>query len=111
MSLATLFNTPVDEESLSAFLFANYDEHQQLIQRISQENSVSLPLLDIRNMDVNSPGAWALAHQAMHGAINNVLGIAGSDFSLIDPRDREATQGLILLHANDHLRYRKALNF
>lgn len=111
MSLASLYNTPVDETSLLSFLFANYDEHALLISRIQQQKGLTLPLLDIRSMDIESPGEWALTHQAMHGALNTVLKVAGSDFTLIDPRDQEATQGLILLHANDHLRYRAALGF
>lgn len=111
MSLASLYNTPIDDESLLSFLFANYDEHAQLVTRVQLKKNISLKLLDIRSMDINSPGNWALAHQAMHGALNSILGVAGSDFTLLDPKDRDATQGLIILHANDHLQYRAALGF
>lgn len=109
MSLAELFNVPADQASLGVFLFANFDEHRILIDRVFQQKGVLFPMLDILTMDPANPGIWAVSHQGLHNALDGILGQAGNDYTNFDPNDRESLEGLIRVHAEAHVAYRALL--
>ena len=103
MALASLFNVPDDPESLSAFSFANNDEHVKIAARIQQIYGIRLTQFIIDPIPMFDPLAWATAHQQMHNQQNEVLGIAGNDLSGIEFNDKEELNSWIRLHAAEHV--------
>lgn len=109
--IASLFSFPNDQFEMFSWLFANYDEHQQVIMQIQQQKNITIAMYDVRYMDPEQPELWALPHQALHDSVNAILGFQGNDFVDIDWRDPAALEGMMLLHATEHLSWRTALAF
>lgn len=100
--LASIFNVPNDERSLSIWSFHNYDSHDRIIGAIFNQGGALLTRYPLDPISTQDPGDWLRTHQTMHNDMNAQLGLSGSDLTDVnweDPRELEAWS---FLHAVEH---------
>jgi hypothetical protein len=101
MSIAPLFNIPGSESDFNTFSFHDFDMHRQIIEAIAATRNIVLPLYPTDPIPLNDIEGWAEIHQAMHADFTRVLGIVGSDFSVLDPNDKSELSSWIFLHGQE----------
>lgn len=102
MSLIHLYDPLETPRDIERFASYNFDDHLLVLAAVLNKRSINIPLLDIRTLDPQNPGVWALGHQSLHNATNAVFRLAGSDFSQIDFQDRQQLDNVKRLHAEEH---------
>lgn len=109
MSLASVYNVPKDARSLAEFAFNNRLSHLSIAQAIQTKTGVilSLPVLD--PMPVFDLQNWAVQHQAVHNAMNGVLGLEGNDLTDVNWEKPEEVESWIRLHADEHYKASQVL--
>jgi hypothetical protein len=101
MSISPLFNIPGSESDFHIFSFHDLDMHRQIVETIAATRNIILPLYPTDPIPLNDIAGWAEIHQAMHNDLTRVLGIVGSDFSVLDPNDPSELSSWVFLHAQE----------
>lgn len=110
MALAVLFELPETPEQWSTWAFVNMAHHRDINRKILQLGGPNLPESVLDPFNTEDPGAWLYKHWDMHQRQNAVLGIQGFDLVSVDWGDRDAMQGWIASHANEHVQAGTILN-
>ena len=103
MGLASLANTPYDEDSLSQFSFAHMAHHRDIIRRIRELFSVELVEFSIDPFNPENAAVFGYQHQQMHNQMNSVLGISGNDLIEINWQDKGEREGWVFLNFSEHV--------
>jgi hypothetical protein len=101
MSISPLFNIPASESDFHTFSFHDLDMHRQIIEAIQATRNIVLPLYPTDPIPLDDIAGWAEIHQEMHADFTRVLGIVGSDFSVLDPTNQSELSAWIYLHAQE----------
>ncbi len=104
MSTAQLFNIPRSEADREVWLFANDASHQYIIERLQAKNPGKLfTRFSLNPVLPNDEKGFLLRHQQMHVQMDEFLGIAGNDYSTLDPNKPEAVDTIWQQHADEHI--------
>lgn len=106
MSVASLYNLNLDSpESVLEFSFNNQCHHIDVQKAIIKTKAINLPLYPIDPIPSFDNVTWLQNHQAMHSAVNGVLGTQSNDLSTLDPTKPEDVEVFTYLHAQEHYRW------
>jgi hypothetical protein len=104
MSVASLFNIPSDDKSLSHFAFANAAEHHKIAQAIFDQLDTRVDSFILDPIPMMDMGGWLYNHQQAHNVQNAILGIAGNDLTGVDFRNPGQMAAWLWLHGEEHRR-------
>jgi hypothetical protein len=102
MSLASLFNVPTDQKELDDWTFAHMVHHRDINDQIYQNFGIHIDEYALDPVDPHGPGSWEDQHQAMHLAVNTVLGVSGLDLTGVDWLNPQVLSGWILSNSVEH---------
>jgi hypothetical protein len=102
MALASLFNTPSDENEFNMWSFANQDQHRLIVNAIFNQKKVSINLYPLDPIPFNDVVGWLEIHQDQHAAENAILGIQLFDFTDVDFRNPAQLASWVRLHGANH---------
>lgn len=102
MSLAAIFNVPVDRETLAQWSFAHAAHHRDIIRVIYEISGIALPEYLLDPFDPAGKTNWEYTHQVMHTQMNAILGVAGNDLLSLDWADENKRAAWVLLCASEH---------
>jgi hypothetical protein len=103
--IAALYNIPSDPPSMSRFAFHNRDQHRQVTAAVEAKFGLTLPEYPIDPIASWDFTNWLYNHQAMHNAVNGLLGTAGNDLTDVDPTKPDQLSAWIQLHAVEHVQW------
>lgn len=98
--LAGLYAIPQTPEAWERWNFVHIAHHRDVVRGIFQSTGISLPVYAL-----DPPGdvqSWLAANQAMHIAMDVVLGIQSFNLEGLDPRDEVALATWIRQHGLEH---------
>jgi hypothetical protein len=101
MSLATIFEVPMDPIHLQVWSFAHAAHHLAINQAIFLNNNISLPSYVLDPFNPQDP-TWFYQHQDMHQNQDQILKIPGFDLTDVNWQDRGSLEFWITQHANEH---------
>lgn len=102
MGLADLANVPADSDEMAAWSFAHAAQHRDQIAAVYRIYRIALPEYLITPVNLRDPGQFAQLHQAMHNAIDAVLGIDGYDLTNAAFQDPQELAAWIDLNFQSH---------
>ncbi len=110
MSLAGVFNLDVkDGRAMAQFALDNMDHHRQIQGAIFRQFNVALPLFPLDPISESDFNTWALLHQSMHSAANDILGLPDFDLTAVDITKPEQVIVWAELHGRGHQMIAQAL--
>lgn len=110
MSLAGVFNLDVnDERTMLQFALDNMDQHRQIQEAVFRQFGSVLPLFPLDPIPANDFNTWALNHQSMHSAVNDLLGLPDFDLTAVDITKPEQVIVWAELHGRGHQMIAQAL--
>lgn len=110
MSIANLYNSPLDERALTQFSFSNQDEHFKIAAKIYRVFGINPQLYPLDPIPVFDMGAWLHTHQQAHNQQNQILGIVGNDLTGLNFRRRDQIAAWTNIHAQEHYLAAQILN-
>lgn len=102
MGVASLFNIPSDEDSMSFFSFNNAAHHRDIIRVIYQNDAIALEEFAIEPIVESNIQVFLQNHQVMHDQMNAVLGLSGFNLRDVNWSDPAQRQFWIGNHAFEH---------
>jgi hypothetical protein len=102
MSLAGLYNYPLDPRSMDEWSFANADSHTQIIAAILAQKQIPLTPYVLDPLPTDDVPSFLLRHQAMHADMAGVTGIGTNNYTAIDFNDLALLRYYMDLHAAEH---------
>jgi hypothetical protein len=102
VAIANLFNLPTVPRELEDWTFVHMVHHRDVNEQIFLLTGIRLDEFVLDPLNPNDPGQWEYQHQAMHQAVNSVLGISGFDLSDVDFLHTDKLAGFILQNATEH---------
>lgn len=102
MSLASLYNIPVDDPTLSQWAFNHMANHRDIVRIIYELTGIALPEFILDPFDTSDFKTWSYGHQEMHRQMNEILGIDGNDLLQVEWQDENQRASWILLQASEH---------
>ena len=109
MSVATLYNTPLDPRSMAEWSFANADSHTQIIAAIYAQKQIALTPYVLDPLPTDDIPSFLLRHQAMHADMAGVTGIGTNNYTALDFNDQTLLRYYMDLHAAEHVATHAAL--
>jgi hypothetical protein len=82
--------------------FFHMVHHRDVNEQIFLQFGVHIDEYVLDPLDPRSPGQWEDQHQAMHQAVNNILGTGGFDLTSIDWLNPTILSGWILSNSTEH---------
>ncbi len=103
MGLAALYNVPTVTHELDSWTFFHMVHHRDVNERIFLLANIRIDEYVLDPVDPLNNGNWEVQHQAMHQAVNSVLGLgSGFDLSEVDFKDPTKLSGWIFQNGIEH---------
>ncbi len=103
MAIAAIFNVPTAQPELDSWSFDHMAHHRDINAQIFRLTGVRLDEYILDPVNARDSGSWEYQHQAMHQAVNNVLGFGGGfDLSEVQWLDPTKLAGWIQGNATEH---------
>lgn len=109
MAIASLYNIPTVPKELDDWSFFHMVHHRDVNEEIFLLTGIHIDEFALDPIDPKNPGQWEYQHQAMHLAVNNVLGISGFDLSDIEFTQPDKFAGFIQSNASEHVQWANIL--
>ena len=109
MSLASLYNVPVNDYGMKQFSFVNANYHVLQNRAILLKYNISLTDYVLDPINEQQIDTFLQRHQDIHNQVNTLLGIVGNDLSSVDFKKPDVLRSWIWLHANEHVQAAKLL--
>jgi hypothetical protein len=109
VAIANLYNIPTVQPEFESWGFAHMVHHRDVNEQIFLLTGVRIDEFVLDPLNPRDPGQWEYQHQAMHQAVNSVLGISGFDLSDVDFMHSEKLAGFIFQNANEHVQWANIL--
>ncbi len=103
MGLASIANTPADQNSTDEWAFSHMAHHRDINRVIYEKYGIEIPEFNLDPFDPNDTGTFSYQHQEMHNLQNAILGISGNDLLDVQWQDEEERAGWIQLNFQEHL--------
>jgi hypothetical protein len=103
MSVATLYNLPLDPTSMVEWSFSNSASHMEIIAAISAKYQVQLTPYVLDPLPTDDIPSFLLRHQQMHADMAGVTGIGTNNYTAIDFNDPVLLRYYLDLHAAEHV--------
>ena len=82
--------------------FANANEHTKIHGAIQAAGKGNLVVTEIYPIRWENPGQFLLKHQSMHNEVNQTLGVAGTDLTGIDFKNKAQLDQWNQAHFDEH---------
>ena len=109
MPLPYIITSPPGEGGFDNFVFMNYNDHLEIIQKLFQLNIANLPTYDIITVNQDDFQSWLERHQQYHNDANGVLRLGGTDLTTVDFNDDGQRKAWFWLHFLEHQQMHEAL--
>lgn len=100
--LARLLEVPHSETEWNAWSWSHRTSHQRIIQGINSKKGASLQEYPVDPMNFHFIENFLIANEAMHQAMNEVLGLQDVDLESVDLKDDKQLRAWIYLHWQAH---------
>ena len=112
MSIAALWNAPVDQVQLAQWSFANAAAHADIIRVVFERAGRQLDSYVLDPFDPRQDGfdLWLYQHFVMHQQMDAILGIQGYDLTDVDFGDAGSLAVWTAAHAVEHMQAGQILN-
>lgn len=109
MSIANLLNVPTDQQERDDWTFTHMVHHRDVNEQIFILTGVRIDEYVLDPVDPQRSTGWEDQHQAMHAAVNAVLGISGLDLTGIEWDKPTILSGWIFSNFTEHRQWANQL--
>jgi len=102
VSLASVLYPGPTDQGLEEFFYANYQHHIALMAALKETMGVELELFQIYPANPEDLTTWSRQHQFQHDALNSLLGIPGTDISVVDFKKKDEADAWYWQHFLQH---------
>jgi hypothetical protein len=102
MAIAGLYNVPSDRQEWDDWGFVHMAHHRDINAAIFRKFGIRIDEYALDPIDPNNPGQWEDQHQAMHEAVDAILGAGGFDLTDIQWTNPVALSSFIQSNATEH---------
>jgi hypothetical protein len=99
--IAGLFNVPETQADWSTWTFIHSAHHRDIAAAIFQQLSLTVPDAILDPVDISDEG-WLERHQAIHFAMDVILGIASYNLDEVDLTNKDEREAWVFLNAVEH---------
>jgi hypothetical protein len=103
VSVATLYNLPLDPITRAAWSFSNAASHQAIVEAILAKYQKQLTSYVLDPLPQDDLPSFLLRHQAMHADMAGVTGIGTNNYTALDFNDPSLLRFYLDLHAAEHV--------
>lgn len=101
MTLAMIMYPPPTERGMEEWLHAHIRHHEAIADAVRTTLGVTLDILPIYPGKVEDD-QWSRDHQEMHNAMSGALGLAGTDITRWDTKNKRKSDDWVYIHFEQH---------
>lgn len=102
MSLAQILYPPPTDQGMEEWFLAHARHHDAIIEAFAQTTGTRLDSLGLYPVNPSDLDDWLERHQKMHTAMCNLAGVAGTDLSGLDLKDKSKADSWFFQHFLQH---------